>query len=150
MPLQGVFPSLRITCNGYLTRLIYSTIPGGAAEQRENEVFNIWRENTSNPGVSDLIPPSPSRANETLVRKINANIVLYGLDVNIPVQANDFIGFTAARFSSLLFLQFANSSAPRSVYRQFDSQITLATTGGDTVFFPLITAVISRKDSCCY
>lgn len=114
-------------------------------------MFNIWRENTSSPGISDLISPSPSRANETLVMEIDANIALYSLDINIPVQADDFIGFTAAQFTSLLFLQFANRSAPRSLYLQsrdrFVSQIELTTTGGDTVFFPLITAVISSKDS---
>lgn len=116
-PLQGIYPSLRITCNGILTRLIYSTLPGGAAEEEGNEFFDIWRENASNPGVANLIPPSLSRAGETFFREINANISLYSLDLSQPVLANDFIGFTATRFSSLFFQQSS----------------------------PLITAVVSRK-----
>lgn len=127
VPIQGFYPSLRFTCNGILTRLIYSTVPEGAAEEKENEVFHIWRENASNPGIANFIPPPQSRADEAIFREINANISLYSLDLNLTVEANDFLGLFAARFSSLLFLQStrANSTA--------------------VILTPLITAIVSRK-----
>lgn len=142
-PLQGLHPELRITCNGNLTEIIYTTILGGSTS---SDIFEIWRETSPGSNIYNVAYQA-SRVSETMFARIDDSISLYSVKVsNYSVHASDFIGFSAFVSSTLRFLDLGNA-APRSIYRSsFELSIDLnSVTTYDTRYFPLITAVIARK-----
>lgn len=97
-----------------------------------------------------IVPPSPLRANEVRFSDLSQFPfrALYSLNLNLPVQANDFIGFSAFISSSLVF---GVSMVPVNAYYRdtlnFKSVFELENAIVQTVV-PLMTAVVSRK--CVY
>ena len=83
---------------------------------------------------------------------MDAATSVYSLRVNLLVKENDIIGFTAFSSSTIRFLDLGAGGATAGIYRIIsdDTNITFVDIGNefiDTRFFPLITAVISRKYS---
>lgn len=159
IPVQGLHPALRITCNGYLTEIIYTTIPRGSP-RGANEFFEIWRETSPGSNIYTIVlsPLAISRSNEVLLASVNVNNALYSVRVsNFSVRVNDFIGFGSLIPSSLRQLDLGIGGAPGSVYRPIRGQIivgfnfsALLPSDIDRRFSPLITAVITRKLTYMY
>lgn len=143
---QGIFPSLRITCNGTLTRLIYSTSrTSEQPNQLANEFYDFWRKNDTDPDTANLVLPPPRRSNEVFVRNISNDTALYSLDVNVSVQVNDFFGFASFERTLLRFQLLDEGSEPVSLFRVPGVVVDLKHEVPDGVYLPLITAVISRE-----
>ena len=147
MQLQGLHPALRITCDGNLVEIIYTTTLEGGSN---NEFFYVWRESSPGTNNYEAVFPAISRRSETLFATINEDVALYSVRVsNFSVRARDFIGFVALVPPTLRFLNL-NNAAPGSIYLEnwFTIVIdldTVAMANYDRSYFPQITAVISRK-----
>ena len=137
-PLQGIFPTLRFTCNGNITQLLYRASAGGSDRER----FEFWRISNENPENSNALMYVPTRADEVLNRSISANAHLYSVNVNIPIQANDFLGITKLVPGTL---HFQNVNESSYYYREFLASSFNARGERARPIRPLITALISRK-----
>ncbi len=141
--LQGIFPTLRFTCDGNLTQLIYRTIPGGSP-YGESERFGLWRLSSTN---STVLLRVSLRENEILFRNVSSAVKLYSIDLNIPVQVNDHLGHAVIQPSTLQFLNVENDTKSKYYFeRNFLSKAVLESEDIQP-YMPLITAVISRM--CC-
>ena len=138
---QGIFPSLRITCEGNLTQFIYRTSLGGS-QQPLNEYFDIWRNDSNNTDFAN-ITVFVRRDDEVNIMDVNDDVTLYSLDVNIPVQAGDFVGY--ASFGVTTRLRFQRLEENSGLFRIPANALDLERELPNHVNFPLITAVISRE-----
>ena len=144
-PTQGLHPAFRITCDGNLTEIIYTTTTGGSTGP---EYFIVWREISPGSNVYHAVYPTISRRSETLLIRLNTNIDLYTVKVrNFSVFARDFIGFLALVPSTLRFSNI-NNAASGNIYLSTPSDtidLTNVTHNNNQRYSPLITVVISRK-----
>ena len=149
VPVQALYPALRLGCSGNLSEIIYRTSPGGSLGR---EVIDIWRETSPGSNVYQLFQVI-SRNSEVLFGNIEdeeEEVYLYSVrDLDISVQADDFIGFAGGVPSTLKFADLGND-APESIYLFFldNFLITInldSVTAYDRRYFPLLTAVIARK-----
>ncbi len=113
---QGIFPTLRFTCDGTLTQLIYRTIAGGA-EFGRSELFEFWRVNSINQNISNALEPIPTRETEILFRNISSNTSLYSVYLNISVKADDYMGIGQLVPSTMQY-QAVNDSISDYYYRR--------------------------------
>lgn len=90
----------------------------------------------------------PTRENEFLFRNISSNASLYAVDVNVPVETGDYLGFGLLVQSTMHFFDVGNSSQGTYYYRRLlKSSFDLEGTVSSRPYLPLITAMISRKAS---
>ena len=108
-------------------------------------MFQFWRENNTNPNISTALLPTPSKGNEVFYSNVSSNAALYSVDLNIPVQVNDYLGIAQFVVSTMHYLPVENDSAPGFYFRpSLLSTFNIVEDGFNWPFLPLITAVVSR------
>ena len=143
-PLQAIFKTLRFTCDGNVTQLIYRTTPTFVIGDGSSEWFQFWREDSNNSNISYALAPSPSRQTETLYRSINEDASVRSLEVNIPIQANDFLGVAQLVVGTLLYFEGTGEhDAQTNFIRPWPSPTFDIQDGDNVPFIPFITAVVS-------
>ncbi len=81
-----------------------------------------------------------------LFENLNNTRAIYKLNVSIPVQEGDFIGFSSFVRSTFKFLDWGPGGAPGSVFtNQMGTFLNLDSVIFNTQYSPLITAVVLRK-----
>ena len=113
-------------------------------------MFQFWRESSANPNISTALLPTPSKENEVFYRNVSSDTVLYSVNLNIPVQANDYLGIAQLVVSTMQFLSVENETASNFYFRPLLlSTFNLLEDGINWPFLPLITAVVSRTLVWC-
>ena len=151
-PVQWIFPHLKFTCNGTLTKWIIRGVPGQAMPCRVE--LGMWRRDYAHTHITVYERLSTTENNMARITR-DGPIFIYELASPIQVQPDDIVGieighscFPSESIDDVLGLDISGTGSEFVSYRRQIFTLIFSTEtmphDVETDYIPLIEAVVGR------